>query len=234
MEGVQEEECYEQAKNEGSKVEVVWQDGESSTAKSITLQARFINVENMWVELKAIAWKRLLSFRKMWKPSTKRNFRNWNCEVQMQTTQGWLWLHTRFSDQSFLYKTFVLSATVHWSRWLCRVLGCFWSTMCVTSIPGTKMVLVTLIQWELALARNVKEDEIKCTGEPYKTKLPLKCAFHWLAYKIECKKRAQEADSVIHPQVGRGHSNLCEASIKVLLKTFKNTLNHSLRIVKRL
>lgn len=37
MQGVLEEECYEQAKNEGSKVEVVWQDGESSTAKSITL-----------------------------------------------------------------------------------------------------------------------------------------------------------------------------------------------------
>ena len=37
MEGVLEEECYDQAKNGGSKVEVVWQDGESSTAKSITL-----------------------------------------------------------------------------------------------------------------------------------------------------------------------------------------------------
>lgn len=37
MEGVLEEKCYKQAKNEGSKVEVVWQDGESSTAKSITL-----------------------------------------------------------------------------------------------------------------------------------------------------------------------------------------------------
>ena len=37
MEGVLEEEGYEQAKNEGSKVEVVWQDGESSTVKSITL-----------------------------------------------------------------------------------------------------------------------------------------------------------------------------------------------------
>ena len=151
----------------------------------------------------------------------------------MQTTQGWLWLHIRFNDQRCLYKTFLLSATVHWSRWLCRVLGCSGSTMCVTSIPGTKMVLVTFIQWELAVARNVKEDEIKCTGEPYKTRLPLKCAFHWLAYRIECK-RAQEADSVIHPQMGRGHSNLCEASIKVLLKTFKNKLNHSLRIVKRL
>lgn len=31
------EECYEQAKNEGCKVEVVWQDGDSSAAKAIIL-----------------------------------------------------------------------------------------------------------------------------------------------------------------------------------------------------
>ena len=75
----------------------------------------------------------------------------------------------------------------------------------------------------------MKEDEIKCNGEPYKTKIPLKSTFHWLAYRIECKRRAQEADSVIQPQMGRGHSNLCEANIKVLLKTYKDKLNHSLR-----
>ena len=37
MEGVLAEECYEQAKNEGCKVEVVWQDGDSSAAKSVSL-----------------------------------------------------------------------------------------------------------------------------------------------------------------------------------------------------
>ena len=37
MEGVLADECYEQAKNEGCKVEVVWQDGDSSAAKSISL-----------------------------------------------------------------------------------------------------------------------------------------------------------------------------------------------------
>ena len=37
MQGVLTEECYEQAKNEGCKVEVVWQDGDSSVAKSICL-----------------------------------------------------------------------------------------------------------------------------------------------------------------------------------------------------
>ena len=36
MEGVLASECYEQAKSEGCKVEVVWQDGDSSAAKSIS------------------------------------------------------------------------------------------------------------------------------------------------------------------------------------------------------
>lgn len=65
------------------------------------------------------------------------------------------------------------------------------------------------------------EDEISCPGEPYQTKNPLKCDFHWLAYRIECERRAEEADSVIHPEMGRGHSNLCEASFTVLPVSFK-------------
>lgn len=60
--------------------------------------------------------------------------------------------------------------------------------------------------------KKCEEDQIKCTGEPYKTETPLKCDFHWLAYRIECERRADKADSVIHPEMGRGHSNFCEAS----------------------
>ena len=37
MRGVLLDECYEQAKNEGCNVEVVWQDGDSSAAKFISL-----------------------------------------------------------------------------------------------------------------------------------------------------------------------------------------------------
>ena len=37
MEGVLAEECYEQAKNERCKIEVMWQDRDSSAAKSVSL-----------------------------------------------------------------------------------------------------------------------------------------------------------------------------------------------------
>ena len=64
--------------------------------------------------------------------------------------------------------------------------------------------------------KKCEEDQVECTGEPYKTKTPLKCDFHWLVYRIEGERRADEADSVIHPEMGRGNSNLCEASFTVL------------------
>lgn len=35
MEGILAEECYKEARDEGCKVEVVWQDGDSSSTKSV-------------------------------------------------------------------------------------------------------------------------------------------------------------------------------------------------------
>ena len=37
-----------------------------------------------------------------------------------------------------------------------------------------------------------------------------------MAYKLECEARASKASSVIHDQLGKGHSNLCEAAFSVL------------------
>ena len=46
-----------------------------------------------------------------------------------------------------------------------------------------------------------EDGDLKCDGSPHKTKCPLKCEFHWLAYRIECKKGVEEASSVIHPEL---------------------------------
>ena len=61
-----------------------------------------------------------------------------------------------------------------------------------------------------------EDEELKCDGKPYKTKTPLTCDYHWLAYRIECEGRAEDGANVIHPTMGRGHSNLCEAHFSVL------------------
>lgn len=60
------------------------------------------------------------------------------------------------------------------------------------------------------------DDELSCTGLEYQSKFTLSCPLHALAYEIECKTRASTARAVIHTEMGRGHSNLCEAAFNVL------------------
>ena len=62
------------------------------------------------------------------------------------------------------------------------------------------------------------KDAIKCVGKPYHTKVKLSCPFHALAYDIECKERASQADKLVHPILKRGHSNAVEASHNVLIR----------------
>ena len=57
-----------------------------------------------------------------------------------------------------------------------------------------------------------ENDELKCEGKAYESKNVLTCDLHALAYKIECNHRAAQAAEVIDPELGRGHSNLCEAT----------------------
>ncbi|XP_028417004.1 uncharacterized protein LOC114541219 [Dendronephthya gigantea] len=61
-----------------------------------------------------------------------------------------------------------------------------------------------------------EDEKIGCSGVTYKTKYPLTCAFHKLAYQIECLHCADDAKSVIHPTMVRGCSNQCEAHFSVL------------------
>lgn len=62
-----------------------------------------------------------------------------------------------------------------------------------------------------------KDDEDHtCEGKAYITKNIIKCPFHKLAYQIECERRAEDAEAVIHPEMGRGNSNQCEAHFSVL------------------
>ena len=63
-----------------------------------------------------------------------------------------------------------------------------------------------------------EEDDVQCKGEDYHSKNPLTCPFHALAYEVECHNRASQASQIIHPELGRGHSNYPEASHNVLIR----------------
>ena len=62
------------------------------------------------------------------------------------------------------------------------------------------------------------KDEVLCEGKEYHTRSPLKCPLHSLAFEIECERRASQAADVIHPELGRGSTNIAEASHNVLTK----------------
>ena len=46
-------------------------------------------------------------------------------------------------------------------------------------------------------------------GKPYESK-------HALGHEVDCEQRALNAKSAIHPIMGKGHSNLCEAAFSIL------------------
>ena len=73
-------------------------------------------------------------------------------------------------------------------------------------------------------------ERFKCDRKPYVSKNILQCELHALAYEIECEHRAEQAQEVIDPEIGCGHSNLCESTFSVLTKFHpKNTNLHRLR-----
>lgn len=54
-------------------------------------------------------------------------------------------------------------------------------------------------------------DELTCDGKPYSSANSLKCPFHIACYAIVCEDLALDAENVIHPEMKRGNSNLCES-----------------------
>ena len=63
--------------------------------------------------------------------------------------------------------------------------------------------------------------DMKCQGQPYHSAHVLKCDLHGLAYEIECAERAKNAEKVIDPELGKGHSNLPESTFSVLFVAYK-------------
>ena len=63
----------------------------------------------------------------------------------------------------------------------------------------------------------------------YTTTNVLTCPFHSLAYEIELGERAKQADELIHTKLGKGHTNLVEASHNVLIR-FRPKVMHLHRL----
>ena len=62
------------------------------------------------------------------------------------------------------------------------------------------------------------QDKLKYQGKEYESTNILTCPLHALTYEIECNHRADHASKIIDPELGRGHSNACEATFTVFPK----------------
>ena len=60
--------------------------------------------------------------------------------------------------------------------------------------------------------------KLRCEGKRYKTANVLTCPYHSLAYEIECEFRARQAENVIHPELGRGHTSQVESAHSALIR----------------
>ena len=65
---------------------------------------------------------------------------------------------------------------------------------------------------------NCDGKELCCEGKKYTTRSKLTCGFHKLAYQIECHRRSEQAEDVIHTELGRGHTNQVECANGCLIR----------------
>ena len=224
MEGFLAEECYKEAKEEGCRVEVVWQDGDSSAAKSLKKQFPEAKVYKCGGHvgrahtnnLKEAAKKKHFANEVVRKHKDRfPAISNSKCKCERHK-----------AGCGCLGDSFVTNARVNhfcclqqcndpqeYARRM-RALGRYhcrdiheWGD---GEVCGFHPNLVC------SCGKCDEDEEIKCDGKPYKTKNILSCEHHQLAYQLECERRAEDANSVIHPTMGRGHSNLCEAHFSVL------------------
>lgn len=222
MEGVLAGECYGQAKEEGCKVEVVWQDGDSSSSKSVLDHYPDGKVYKCGGHVGRAYTNNLKEAAK------KKEF---SADIINKYKQRFPLIETvkcqckrHKSGCGCLSESFIKCARINhfcclqqckdpaeYARRM-RALGAYH----VRNIHEWEGGQCGFHQMKVCTCKECNDDEVECEGTVYKTKNVVTCDFHWIAYQIECERRAEDADKIIHPEMGRGHSNLCEAHFTVL------------------
>ena len=211
------------AKEDGVNIEVNWQDADSSSANSF--HKHYPNGQVMLCsghvarnQLDAFSKKK--TFTKQFINRNVKNFPNMasvTCHCAGSHSKGCGCFSQAFITQVRVNFFCVLSQSGKDPRLFetrLKLLGKYHARN-IHSWSNGKCDFHSL---KLCTCGECEEDDVQCEGEEYRTKHTLTCPFHALAYEIKCFNRAEEADSIIHPELGRGHSNYCEASHNVLVR----------------
>ena len=220
--------AFSQAKQEGMHIEVQWQDGDSSSAKSF--RQHFPDEEKSQVILcgghvARAHTKRLgdLAKQKSFSPTLQDSYKKEFPEVSTVKCH----CPKRHSKNcGCLSKSFIRGARTNFFYCLLQSETdpeCFAGRLRILG----KYHARDIHSWNRGQCdfHDLREcncgkckAEITCDGKQYHAKNPLTCPFHALAYEIECYSRASQADQIIHTELGRGHSNYPEASHNVLIR----------------
>jgi len=217
--------AFSKAKEEGMNIEIQWQDGDSSAAKSF--KEHYPNGEVMLCggHVARSHTKRLeeLSKRKSFSATLQDTYKSKYPEV---TTVACHCPKRHSKHCGCLSKAFMRGARTNFFYCLLesgnnpnifatrmRVLGKYHARD-IHEFSGGQCGFHAL---KVCNCGECQED-ILCQGEDYHTKNPLTCPFHALAYEIECNARSSQASEIIHTELGRGHSNYPEASHNVLVR----------------
>ena len=223
MEGMLADECYKQAKDEGCDIAVVWQDGDSSSQKSVEKHHGKGKVFKCGGHVGRAHTNNLKEAAKLKQFSETVKQRHREQFPDVDTAKCQCKRHSQTCG--CLSEQFIKGARINhfcclqqcnspaeYARRM-RALGEFHSK----DIHKWKEGECGFHDLIVCSCGHCEEDgELQCEGKQYSTKHKLTCSYHHLAYRIECERRAEDASAIIHPEMGRGHSNLCEANFTVL------------------
>jgi len=224
MEGILAEECYQQCKDEGCDIAVVWQDADSSSRSSVesVYGAEPQRVFKCGGHVGRAHGNNLKEAAKL-KRFSAGQISKWKAKFPgMEDLVCKCKRHSK--GCGCLSERFILNSRINHFCCLqqCKTPAEYARRMRALS----EYHCLDIHSWKdgecgfhpqtVCSCGKCKDENHKCKGKPYSTSNVIKCSFHHMAYKIECELRAADAHSVIHPEMGRGQSNLCEAHFTVL------------------
>ena len=208
------------AKEEGLHIEVHWQDADSSSAKVVA--EHFSDAKVMICgghagrahkkQLESLA--KIKSFSKDFRSAHEKSFRRcmmWFVTVVIGTTLAVGVCHA-FVEKARNNFSFILSESQSAEEFSTRL----------RLLPKHARDEHELCDFHpvkvCGCGKCEDREKFKCAGKDYHTKHILSCPLHSLAYEIECDRRADMADVLVHPTLKRGHSNWLEASHNVFIR----------------
>ena len=216
---------FAEAKKRGMKVEINWQDADSSSSNAVveSFPDATIMLCGGHAARSHLKQMEALSSLKVFSEGMKKKYKGRYPEVESVTchcdkthSPGCGCMSNAFMEQARNNFSQILSKSQSASEFARRLRALYHHVLDEHEWDDGKCEFHAKMVCSCGKCGKLEEHE--CTGRAYRTRNKLTCPFHALAYRIEIENRADLANSLVHPLLKRGHSNLPEASHSVLIR----------------